>query len=1159
MKTASLLLTIIVIFPGISVLAVQQSAGQVTAEKLSSPVVQPPVVQPLGTAAPPADVPASPAPAKPAEAAGTEAAGDSPIPLTDLLGQLKQRLTTAEMEQAIREQLLERLNGVTKEIAQGEEHRTSQVQLRTRMEVLAEEAGKLRNPPAAEMPSIDVRETDTAQLETQLATLQVKLTEEQQRLAALQQRLNEGASARQTLQTQAGKLTSDLAALPTGNGTPDLVNPPPEQAVAELEQAARRVRLRAELNLLQTRLSLFDAETSLGLFQLRVTGKERLVAQLQKNLTEIREELETRRKAESEARLQQAQRDQQKITDPGLKDLVARSTVIAEANNSLVQEQIPRWQNELKRRSQQLSRIRDEGDKLKSRIDRFGTSGVVGVELLRYHQNLPSLLELENLLAGIETEQTRLEFDRLDYTEELTAAEVALENSATASADVQNLWSSKAAILRSIIGNNMSLFSVLADLNAECRTMLSVISSWEDYVSVQALWFPSHTWPALTMSSDAAQEWQQISVSLWKEWNDLYVSLDYRSWGMLIPDLLIMFALVAMQRRARTAITECSERAARRSCVMMMPTLKALLMTMIVAAVWPLLFILLGTTFRFMFAPRTVTAALCGAMIVGGFWFMLINFFRQMLRSGGLAEAHFGWDEGVCRFARSWLHQLILLMAFPGLVYWFLRFVPMEVPASLRLTFILLMLLIAIQIGFLWRQGRSTSGQTRLTRLSSYRNFRWLWITVALLIPLSLAGLSFIGYHYTATVLARRLVATVSVSSLLATVHALLERWLKVRRTRAALELARERAVQREKAMGTEGESSETTDSTIPPTPPPETDFEVLGVQAHALIRNLLLIAFGSILWAIWYEVLPALRVLSEYQLWQVADEVTAVATSEDNVSVTQTRIQLVWVTFGDLLFSAIAATITFVGVRFLPGFIEVMLLSRVAFDAGLRYAIITVTRYLLLLAGTVLVCQSIGIRWGNVQWLAAGLSVGLGFGLQEVFANFISGLIILFERPVRIGDIVTIDGVTGVVSRIRIRATSITDWDRREYIVPNKEFVTAKVLNWTLTDTTNRFVMNVGIGYGSDTVKAREILLAVAQSHPNILKDPAPVASFEGFGESSLQLLLRVYLPNMDNRLATISDLHTEILRRFSQEGIELPFPQRSLHIVSDARNQCR
>src|SRR5258708_22562978 len=164
---------------------------------------------------------------------------------------------------------------------------------------------------------------------------------------------------------------------------------------------------------------------------------------------------------------------------------------------------------------------------------------------------------------------------------------------------------------------------------------------------------------------------------------------------------------------------------------------------------------------------------------------------------------------------------------------------------------------------------------------------------------------------------------------------------------------------------------------------------------------------------------------------------------------------------------------------------------------------------------GIVLACVMLGMTWSKVHWLLAGVSVGLGFGLQEIFANFISGLLILFERPVRVGDVVTVGDVTGVVSRIRIRATMITDADRKELIVPNKEFITSRVLNWTLSDQINRVVINVGAAYGSDVDHVREILLRLAHDDQHVLDEPAPVATFERFAERTLNFVLRCYLPS--------------------------------------------
>ncbi|MEW8348789.1 MAG: mechanosensitive ion channel domain-containing protein, partial [Candidatus Thiodiazotropha taylori] len=193
---------------------------------------------------------------------------------------------------------------------------------------------------------------------------------------------------------------------------------------------------------------------------------------------------------------------------------------------------------------------------------------------------------------------------------------------------------------------------------------------------------------------------------------------------------------------------------------------------------------------------------------------------------------------------------------------------------------------------------------------------------------------------------------------------------------------------------------------------------------------------------------------------------------------------------------------------------------------------------------------STIGFQWSSIQWLVAALGVGLGFGLQEIVANFISGIILLFERPIRVGDVVTLDDTTGVVSRIRIRATTITNYDKQEMLIPNKEFITGRVINWTLSDKVNRIIITVGIAYGSDVKQAMNLMIEAAEENENVLTEPKPVATFEAFGDSALNLLLRVYLGSMDNRLATITALHESINQKFNQAEISIPFPQRDIHI---------
>jgi potassium efflux system protein len=179
---------------------------------------------------------------------------------------------------------------------------------------------------------------------------------------------------------------------------------------------------------------------------------------------------------------------------------------------------------------------------------------------------------------------------------------------------------------------------------------------------------------------------------------------------------------------------------------------------------------------------------------------------------------------------------------------------------------------------------------------------------------------------------------------------------------------------------------------------------------------------------------------------------------------------------------------------------------------------------------------------------------VGLGFGLQEIFANFVSGLIILFERPLRIGDTVTIGNVSGTVSRIQIRATTITDFDRKEMIVPNKAFITGQLTNWSLTDTVTRVTIKLGVAYGADLETTRSLLCEIAADNKRVLKDPEPLVFFLNFGPSTLDHELRVHVRELGDRNAAIDEINREIDRRFRAAGIEIAFNQMDVHIRSIA-----
>jgi potassium efflux system protein len=201
-------------------------------------------------------------------------------------------------------------------------------------------------------------------------------------------------------------------------------------------------------------------------------------------------------------------------------------------------------------------------------------------------------------------------------------------------------------------------------------------------------------------------------------------------------------------------------------------------------------------------------------------------------------------------------------------------------------------------------------------------------------------------------------------------------------------------------------------------------------------------------------------------------------------------------------------------------------------------------------MVGILLVFHAIGAQWSQLQWLVAALGVGIGFGLQEIVANFISGLIVLFERPIRIGDFVTVGDTDGLVTKIRIRATTIRNWDGKELLVPNKEFITGRLLNWSLSDQTTRIIVSVGIAYGSNVRLAKQLLEEAAAENKNVLDDPPPSVIFDSFGDNSLVMLLRCFVGTAELCYPTISALNESINEKFTAAGINIAYPQRDMHL---------
>src|SRR5881296_2121337 len=228
-------------------------------------------------------------------------------------------------------------------------------------------------------------------------------------------------------------------------------------------------------------------------------------------------------------------------------------------------------------------------------------------------------------------------------------------------------------------------------------------------------------------------------------------------------------------------------------------------------------------------------------------------------------------------------------------------------------------------------------------------------------------------------------------------------------------------------------------------------------------------------------------------------------------------------------------------------------LLAQSGLDRSLQYAIAQVVSNIVLVVGIVIVLENTGIHLAALAVFAGAVGVGVGFGLQNIASNFISGLVILAERPITIGDRVEVAGITGQVEQIRARSTVIRTNDNITMIVPNTKFIDSPVTNWTYGDPRVRFRIPVGVAYGSDVAKVRDALLAVAQENPHTLKEPAPGVFLEKFGDNSIDFKLVVWSSEMSARPSRYrSDINFAIAAKFREAGIEMPFPQRDLHIRS-------
>ncbi len=948
-----------------------------------------------------------------------------------------------------------------------------------------------------------------------------------------------------------------LAKVPaTENGTDD----PLLQEARGWSTTAARIVLDEQVTALESEQRTIEAESQLLPLQLELAQTQE--KQLQERVRKVNEEL---------SRIRQNRILNQRGE---FYDLIRRLPREMQSRGEKTLERIDTWlklsgkQAELKQELESsrivLARWKEQRAKMEVRVnptvgttEASGFNSWVGLMLRKQRGELPDPNQLSSRIRYYQEEMQAadslvfdLEDALLDIGNQQDALTTAVENDfdefaggATAARgqvveQTHELLAKSEEILESMkqdVDGYLNDLYQIADVKEQTRDLAA---SYRVLIDEHVLWIRSSDPLRQTdlKSTFEAFRWL-VSYDNWQGlWSHLFNDLRGSPWWYVLF-VGAMAVLLINQSGLRRMIGQLGAKAEKKNCTEFRLTARAMLLTILISIPVPM--VLLFVAWREHAAGDNVqlddsviefATALGRGLLIGAAVFFPMELLRQICRLDGLAIQHFEWDKQVARGLAKNLRWLIDLSVPLSVVIGMLaaQAVPRWESSLGRLAFIALMPLLSVFFARVFLPSTGVLSQALKQNPGGWLDrLRYVWYPALVIAPLALAVVSFIGYHYTAQRFAAHFNSTVWSAIILLLIYFLAKRWLVLNRRKLMLAKARQRLEDAAKRESTGiGSGSPIAVETQ------EVDLTAINEQTKRLLTSGVVAAGLLLAYFIWSDILPAVTFLENFKLWPV-DETTNI-------------------TLANLVLVVPIVALIFIGARNVPGLMEIVFLQHLPLTGAARYAITTLTRYVIIGVGITVAASTLGLRWNSIQWLVAALGVGLGFGLQEIFANFVSGVILLFEQPIRVGDVITIDGTTGTVLKIRMRATTILNWERQELVIPNKDLITGKLLNWTLSDATNRIVINVGVAYGSDTKLACELIRQAAAKHANILRDPATLVTFEGFGDNSLKLVMRAFLDTLELRLQTIHELHEEIYAAFNEAGIEIAFPQRDLHLRS-------
>lgn len=802
---------------------------------------------------------------------------------------------------------------------------------------------------------------------------------------------------------------------------------------------------------------------------------------------------------------------------------------------------------------QEQKRIEEEYRGAQQRVEVAGLNRALGQVLIDQRNQLPDPRQIRKTVAEREDEIAEVALNQIRDREEQRRLrnldrlldELSLEDQAAQTPQIRDelkgLLEQRKALLQKATAAQDTYLRKLGDINSAAQQLMRNVEVYDGFLAEHLLWVRS-TLPVGIETLKALPAGLAWLLSR-EAWGEVIHVLTYgltrspRTWlGLVVVAILLVRG--AAIRRALRATAEPLRRIRTDSFRF---TLRAIGLTLLAALPLPLLVFLLGRELSQSIEATTFTRAIGQGLTEVALGLYFLEAFRSLCTRSGLADRHFRWDSETLTTIRrnlAWFIPLVVPLALLAIAVYQLND-PRHSGGLGRVALTAAMIGVSILFARLLSPRSGAIKGVLAEHPEGWANrLRNLWFPAVVAIPLALALLTLLGYSYAAGTMFQVLVETAWLALGLVVLQQTIIRWLMLTRRRLALQAALDRqAARRAQAEAEKTETPPKDSPLLAGVEEPEVDLATLDEQTRRLVNTLIGIAFVFGIWWIWSDMLPALNVLDQVPLWHYQGTVDGIE-------------QVIPVSAADVLMVLVIVLVALVAAKNLPALIEIVLLQMTSVTAGSRYAVRTLVSYGITAAAFLTAFGTLGLSWSQVQWLVAALSVGIGFGLQEIVANFISGLIILFERPVRVGDVVTIGDTTGVVTNIQIRATTIRNWDKQELLVPNKEFITGRLLNWTLTDQVNRITVSVGIEYGSDPELALKLLAEVAANNPRVLKEPPPLVSFESFGDNALTLVLRCYLETLEYRMSVMTELHKEIDKTFAAHGIGIAFPQRDIHL---------